>query len=608
MIANRQKFEIRHAGLFCGLGAGAKGFNQARPDIGSVSATFRCIGGIDNDQAAIADFERLAGVKGTVLDLFDRNQYIAFHGREPGRDWREATPADIHRAFGYEHPHAVFLSAPCKGFSGLMPEGKSRTDKYQALNRLTLRGMWLMLEAYKDDPVEMVLFENVPRIASRGRHLLDQIVSMLTAYGYAVAETTHDCGELGGLAQSRKRFLLVARHQAKVPPFLYEPTKRPLQSVGTVLSRMPLAGDVERAGPMHRVPSLQWKTWVRLAFVEAGKDWRSLNRLAIEDGHLRDYLIVPENSEAWHRNVLGVHGWEDTSGTVTGNARPTTGAFSVADPRAPEGAAQYSQYGVMRMDETAGAVIGVKSPGQGTFSVADPRHGGPAKHNNEFRIVEWRREAGSVTGAHGTGQCVQDPRAACGFEGAGKYRVTGFDETAGTVIARSDTGQGAFAVADPRLINQKADGDAYIGNGHYGVIPFDGHSGAVSAAASHDNGRWCVADPRLPDAAQQLVCVIRSLDGTWHRPFTTLELAALQSLIDPEEHLELHGLSDQAWRERIGNAVPPAAAQAIAEEIGRTLLLAWTGQTFALGSTPIWVRDVALALTMPGANEHGRAS
>ena len=47
-----------------------------------------------------------------------------------------------------------------------------------------------------------------------------QIVDLLRAYGYAVAETTHDCGELGALAQSRKRFLLVARHIEKVPPFL----------------------------------------------------------------------------------------------------------------------------------------------------------------------------------------------------------------------------------------------------------------------------------------------------------------------------------------------------------------------------------------------------
>lgn len=587
-------FEIRHGHLFCGLGGGAAGFNAARPDIGAAQARFRCIGGIDVDVAGVADFGRIAGVPGTVMDLFDRDQYRAFHGCEPPAGWREATTTDIHRAFGGERPHIVFLSAPCKGFSGLMAESKSRTDKYQALNRLTLRGVMLTLEAYWDDPVELFVFENVPRIMQRGRHLLDQITALFRAYGYVVAETTHDCGELGALAQSRKRFLLVARHAEKVPPFLYEPVRRPLRAVGEVLGRMPLAGDVERAGSMHRVPALQWKTWVRLAFVEAGSDWRSLNRLAVEDGMLRDYLIVPER----HHGSLGVQGWDDTAGTVAGASLPSNGAFSVADPRAAEGAAQYQQYGVMRMGDTAGAVIGVKSPGQGTFSIADPRHGGPAKHNNEFRIVPWAGAAGAVTSAHGTGQCVQDLRPVGPI--FGKYACSSWGDSTGTVIARSDSGQGAFGVADPRPANQRQQGDAYVTNGHYGVVPWAGTSGAVSAAAGHDNGRWSVADPRLPAARENLVCRITSLDGTWHRPFTTLELAALQSLVDPEAKLELDGLSDQAWRERIGNAVPPAAARAIAEEMGRTLLLTWTGQTFALSSTPIWVRDVAVAMSLPG--------
>src|SRR5690606_35087416 len=162
------------------------------------------------------------------------------------------------------------------------------------LNGLTLRGVWLALEAFADDLPEMFIFENVPRIATRGRHLLDQIIALLRSYGYATAETVHDCGELGGLAQTRKRFLLVARNQAKVPAFLYQPDKKPLLPVGAVLGRMLLPGD-PAAGPMHRIPRLQWKTWVRLAFVEAGSDWRSLNKLAVVDGYLRDYLIMPDS-------------------------------------------------------------------------------------------------------------------------------------------------------------------------------------------------------------------------------------------------------------------------------------------------------------------------
>jgi hypothetical protein len=128
----------------------------------------------------------------------------------------------------------------------------------------------------------------------------------------------------------------------------------------------------------------------------------------------------------------------------------------------------------------------------------------------------------------------------------------------------------------------------------------------VSAAACHDNGRWSVADRRLPAGTDNLVAVIRAEDGTWHRPFTTLELAALQSLVDPEEVLELDGLSDQAWRERIGNAVPSDAAQAIAGEMGRTLLLAWSGETFTLSAAPVWVRPAlaALAVAQTGAEGH----
>lgn len=588
--------EIRHAHFFCGLGGGARGFNRARPVVGNLQAQFRCIGGIDVDAAAIRDFQRLSGVPGTVLDLFNRDQYRAFHGREPGPGWREAGPADIHQAFGHERPHVVFLSAPCKGFSGLLSQTKSLTAKYQALNELTLRGVWLMLEAYRDDPVEIILFENVPRIATRGRHLLDQIVDLLRAYGYAVAETTHDCGELGGLAQSRKRFLLVARHQEKVPPFLYEPVKRPLRAVGDVLGRMLLPGD-GRAGPMHRIPALQWKTWVRLAFVEAGSDWRSLNKLAVENGQLRDYLIVPENRNG---GFLGVGQWDEPRGTVTGRSLPNNGDFAVADPRFEQSEKwkDGQAYGVHGWADSTGAIAGQQNPGQGAYTVADPRL--EIKHNNCFRIVRFDQHSQAVTAGTGPsagGLGVADPRRP--GEAFGKYGVTGYDEPAGTVIAGSTTGQGAFAVADPRPNMQRGKGDHYLTGGHYGVVPWQQPSYAVAAAAGHDNGHWSVADPRtMPAPADKLICRIRALDGTWHRPFTTLELACLQSLVDPEEKLELDGLSDQAWRERIGNAVPSEAAVAIAGVIGETLLLAMSGETFTLSAQPIWVRDVAVALSL----------
>ncbi|MCO5085128.1 MAG: DNA cytosine methyltransferase [Mesorhizobium sp.] len=682
------EIEFRHFHFFCGLGGGKKGFNKGSARVGNLRARFRCIGGIDNDPAAIRDFDRAGPGKGTVLDLFSREQFIAFHGHEPPAGWRLAGVDDVRRAANGERPHIIFLSAPCKGFSGLLPEKSSASAKYQALNGLTVRGVMLMLEAWSDDPPELIIFENVPRIMNRGRHLLDQIVALLRAAGYAVAETTHDCGEIGGLGQSRKRFLLVARHEAKVPPFLYEPEKRRLRGVGEILERLPLPGDV-RAGPMHRMPALQWKTWVRLAFVEAGSDWRSLNKLAIEDGVLRDFGILPEVE--WQGGVLGVRPWDQPSGVVTGRGSPTTGTFAVADPRFAAGGNEYSQYGVRRWSEPMGAVINVKSPGQGTFAVADPTIPGKPRFNNVFRIVPWGDAAPAVAGPGGPagGLAVADPRPAPRDDyKQTKYRVTGFAEAAGTVIAASTTGNGAFAVADPRpgkptedlqgnwhitpfdepahavVGNRKSGASAvadprpvndlrngahgvrawdetsgtvageslppngafsvadprpeafkegrkhYEGGGHYGVLPWGSPSKTVYASGNLDNGYMSVADPRetseeplfeLPAPNDRLVAVIRALDGTWHRPFTTLELAALQSLVDPEDiaaGFALDGQSDSAWRERIGNAVPPDAAAAIADVMGTTLLLAMTGETFMLSTQPIWVQPIAMALAV----------
>jgi site-specific DNA-cytosine methylase len=673
--------EIRHAHLFCGLGGFARGMNRARARHGRMVARFRCLGGVDVDAAAIADFERLTGVRGTVLDLFDREGYQAFHGAPPPEGWREATAADLQRAMGWERPHVLCTSPPCKGFSGLLSEERSRSERYQALNRLTIRGLRLALTAWEDDPPEFVIFENVPRIASRGRGLVDEIVDLLASFAYNVAETTHDCGAIGHLAQSRKRFLLVARHRERVRPHLFEPPKHRLRGVGEVLGAFPLPGD-PKAGPMHRMRELEWRTWVRLAFVTAGGDWRSLEQLRVVDGRLADYVITPDygypgtlgvcawdapsgtvtaqaavtrgpfavadpRTEGFH-GVLGVTPWDRPSGVVTGGAGPNAGRFAVADPRV-DAAGEYGQLGVKRWDEPSNAVTAQSLPGGGRYSVADPRlPEDDGRHWNKFRVVDWSGAAGTVVAnAHRPGggeqsvadprhkgragrnvyrvvrweqaagtvtrqqspssgcQAVTDPRAG-GWGGRGKYRVTRFDEAAGAVIGASTTGNGAFAVADPRpdWALQRVGGSDWQTPGHYGVVPWDAPSGAVTGAAGHDNGRWNVADPRLacgdtlPAGNERLVAVIRALDGTWHRPFTTLELAALQDLVDPGEYLELEGLSDSAWRERIGNAVPPAASQAIGSVMGKALLLAWSGETFALDSLPVWVRPLAVGVAV----------
>src|SRR5690606_34288441 len=129
------------------------------------------------------------GSRGVVLDL----------AKIEAHELRAACP---------EPPDVLAVSAPCTGFSGCLPRKAAKRQKYLDLNELSFRGLFVALTAYADAPPKLVLFENVPRIQSAGRSYLDRIIALLHAHGYAVRETTHDCGELGGLAQRRRRFLL----------------------------------------------------------------------------------------------------------------------------------------------------------------------------------------------------------------------------------------------------------------------------------------------------------------------------------------------------------------------------------------------------------------
>lgn len=461
--------------LFCGLGGGGLGFSRAG---------FHGVGAFDSSPAACRDYQTLVGEPATVADL------------------GSISPAEL-RAACTGAPDVVFTSPPCKGFSGCLPTRRSETTKYQSMNSLAFRGVWLALEAWPESPPKLILLENVPRIQSRGRDWLDDLHKLLTAYGYVVSETTHDCGELGSLAQSRRRFLLVARHASSVPEVLYEPPVRPLKTIGDVLGELPVPLPGSSAGgAMHKLPRLSAMNWLRLALIPAGGDWRDLPEsvaLAARSGR--------------QNGGYGVEGWDGPSHAVLAEG-------SVRNTRA---------------------------------SVADPR-------------VTYKRREGSLG-------------------------VTSWDSPSTTVIANGTHHNGPWQCADPRL---GCEPRANV----YGVIGWDDQVGAILAAARPDNGAFSCADPRDAVHAEPLDLtsrqpthlIIRALDGTWHRPMTTLELAALQGFptLVGDAWLELDGRSHRAWRQRIGNAVPPPAAEAIARSMMRTLAAA-EGETFILGSTPIWV-------------------
>jgi site-specific DNA-cytosine methylase len=516
--------------LFAGLGGASKGF---------ADAGCRILAAVDNDPEACADHETITGHEAVCADL------------------AEMTPQELRDACGGERPDIVFTSPPCKSFSGCLPLAKSKTDKYVELSSLAQRGIWLVLEAWPDAPVPLIVMENVPRIQTRGREWLDQTQKMLAAYGYVSEETTHDCGELGGLAQHRRRFLMVARHRQQVPEFLYEPPKQRVRGIGEVLGELPVpTPDSDAGGPMHHLPRLSAINWVRLALIPAGGDWHDIP----------DEVAISQR-DARHNGGYGVNAWEEGAHTVVAEGSIQNTWASVQDPRircAPRATA----YGIEGWSEAAGTVVGAACHDNGPFSVADPR---VTCHRREgsMGVTGWCETSTAViaNGTHHNGPWqVADPRLGCSPY-RGFYYVHGDDEPSHTVIGDFRMCKGANVVdgrlATPtHLVIEREEGQAIVG-------------------------------PELDLESRQSakpVPVIRALDGTWHRPMTTLELAALQGfdVRIGDEWLELAGGSHKRWRQRIGNAVPPPAAAAIAGSCRATLDAARNGD-FLMCGEPVWV-------------------
>lgn len=613
--------------LFGGIGGESAGLLKSQVEYGGKLYRFKLLCSIDSDPVACHNHDLITGEKtAVVMDLFRRWQYEAWHGHEPPEDWREVTPWDIWLAFKQQVPFFLFLSPPCKGLSGLLPQKKSESDKYQALNYLTVSGLEMALQAcleYGGSLPAIIQLENVPRITSRGKPLLRQIKKLLVKYGYAVSiRADHNLGEIGGLGQNRVRFLIMARHEAQIPNVIYYPELKPLRSIGDVIGPLPAPGDTEAGGPLHRLPRLQWKTWMRLALIPAGGDWRDLNKvdwqnLRVTHEPRRGAYEVADWQEPSRAvtstagpgrsngvtavsdprlqiggegktNLLRIQSVDEPAVCVTGAAGTHQGASCIADPTLSYRPGRHpAQYRIVRVDEVAPCVTGSRL-GSGAIAVADPRIN-TKLHPDSYGVQDWDATAKTVRSANRIMQAagsISDPRIA---DRPGRYtdkfRVQADGEPAATVTGTTDVQSGAQLVADPRIQSApRAD--------TMGVQDWSTTAKTVTGSMDVHAGAAAVADPRIPADNEQGVWLIIAQDGTWHRPLTTYELAMLQSFpthLPDGRPFQLEGCSDAKAREYIGNAVPRDAA----EEMGNVILLAGAqaeaGITFEMSWDPVWV-------------------
>jgi site-specific DNA-cytosine methylase len=610
--------------LFAGIGGKTLGLLRSRSRAGS---RFRSVGAFDLDLEACRDFERLTGAKCQHVDLG------IIEAIELAARCEEA-------------PDVVVMSPPCTGYSGCLAQGLSKTDRYQALNLLALRAVNLAIESWKEKP-KLILLENVIGMLSRGADILEQIKVLLRHAGYDVDLRIHDCGEIGGLAQSRTRILLVARLRDACPSHLMMPPNVGLQPMASVLWKLPVplpipdapkgvkkrdhaeAWQLEHGGPLHRLPQLAPINWLRLAAIPAGRDWRWIPAS----------IQLPDSSKR-HAGKYGVQRDDGPAHTVIAESRTGKGWDGVADPRVTKRKTrQNGGLGVNDPKLPAHAVLGEPGVHNTWAAVCDPRSECERRDDALGVSDPSRPYKTAVIGSqqiHNNPSSVADPRVGGSGKGrqSGLYGVNDPADPSHAVLGSAKAGNSSWSsVTDPRLEHEPRRGTFGVQDPAKPSATIRGAHSVRQAPSAVADGRelyrpdWTLRAPSLTSTKVQWVngqfellgppveirakggacwMVIRAPDGTVHRPMTTLELAALQGFPvwhrvgDPtamaigEEGggwLELAG-SDSLARKHVGNAMPVDTAREFGNE-ALELLDQGTTHVFRLDTRDIWVREGA---------------
>lgn len=620
--------KFRAGFLFCGLGFGPDGFCSAFANLGHDTAVFENAGGIDFDPAACADYEKVTGAKSLCADI------------------AKLQPADILKFFGPQRLDMVFFSSPCKGLSQLLPAEAAKKQEYQDMNALFFKGVNLICAAWPRDPPPLLLFENVPGImGKRGIGTLTQTLALCHAHGFKTDCYVHELGEVGGLGARRKRFLLAARRPDVIPAPIYKAPKQRMKSCGEVISAAPVPLSLEAAlHPHHVMPNISLLNLARLSYIPAGGDHRDLpprlepqrgnkrkdhSKFRVEDSTKPAHTVTGasrpgsgapaiDDARVYELLVLQKSGANAIAKGKSKGFKGRPGLFGVADFNAP------------LPTVTAGMSV---SGGNTTSAVADPRLAlGHAPFRGTFGVQDWNAEGATVTGRFNIRQAaaaIADPRlAAPKGSRNGYYGVNAWDKASVTVTGSMCHDNTAAAVQDPRwynissvalarLLSPMREGDER--RKHFRrdrMLKWNEPADTVTGPGGNSGAQY-IADPRASspgplivtlDTAMRAIAklpikllqrapatplVIVAPDGTWHRPLTDLELALLQGMSmffrDGSPLMLSQDRTMSTPRERIGNAVPRLAAQAMGKPFLKGLLASKLGG-WQIEMDGIWVR------------------
>ncbi|MGH7771427.1 MAG: DNA cytosine methyltransferase [Candidatus Binatia bacterium] len=243
------------------------------------------------------------------------------------KDIRYVTGQEILASAGLKGTDLVAGCPPCQGFSSLTSKYKKKDPR----NGLLLE----MARVIEEVQPRMVMLENVPGLADRGKRILNSFVLKLKSLGYRVTKDVLQLADYG-VPQSRRRFVLLAGKGFEIP--LPKPThsrkgdeKKKLKewlTLADIIEGMKTPVTLSQAkkegGPRrfrwHVVKDLKPITLERLRAVKPGASRYSLPMSLRPKCHANDKKGFP--------NVYGRLSWRQVPPTITsGCTTPCMGRY-----------------------------------------------------------------------------------------------------------------------------------------------------------------------------------------------------------------------------------------------------------------------------------------